>query len=104
MGKPWEHYGITMENYRKTMGKHGITVENQSVVPHQNNSKCWIPSIINIYTYHIYIYIYVFIYIYIYTCRGMEDCMYKPPKCFKGITFENCRKTMGKPWDNCGKP
>ena len=34
----------------------------------------------------------------------MEDCMYKPPKCFKGITFENCRKTMGKPWDNCGKP
>ena len=30
--------------------------------------------------------------------------MYKPPKCFKGITMENYRKTMQKPWDNPGKP
>ena len=30
--------------------------------------------------------------------------MYKPTKCLKGITVEDCRKTIGKPWDNCGKP
>ena len=28
--------------------------------------------------------------------------MYKPPKCVKGITMQNYRKTIGKPWDNCG--
>ena len=33
-----------------------------------------------------------------------KDCMYKPPKCFKGMTMENYTKTIGKPWDNCGKP
>ena len=38
-------------------------------------------------------------------------CMYKPPKCFKGMTMENYTKTIGKPldnygkpWDSCGKP
>ena len=52
-----------------------------------------------------YVYIYVNIYIsYIYIFRGMGSCMYKPPKCVKGITMENYRKTIGKPWDNCGKP
>ena len=30
--------------------------------------------------------------------------MYKPPKCFKGMTMENYTKTIGKPWDNYGKP
>ena len=60
-----------MENYRKPWEKHGITMENQSVVPHQNNSKCWIPSIILIYIY-IYIYIsytYICMHIYIYKCK-----------------------------------
>ena len=71
------------------MENHGITVENQSVVPYENNSKCWIALIT-------YIYIYIYKYIEIWK----KDCMYKPPKCFKGIT----EKTMGKPWDNNGKP
>ena len=62
-----------MGNHRKTIGKlwerHGISVENQSVVPHQNNSKCWISSIKTIYIcifFQIYTYIYIITNIYIY--------------------------------------
>ena len=38
-------------------------------------------------------------YIYIYNCLE-KNCMYKPPKCFKGITMENNRKTIGKTMGN----
>ena len=84
IGKLWERHGITT--------KHGIAVENQSVVPHQNNCKCRIPS--SIYTY-------------IYICISGD--MEKKTVCtnhrhvFHVKLKENHRKTIRTAVENHGK-